>query len=195
MEKFIFWLLLPVLFAAVIIGANIQEKKRQSSDEFLKDIESVTEKAKAKKKIAADSHDIEGLKKQETSVDYASLMEKGIFLKPFSEVKDEEKTGVVIPLKEEEPEKPVFVYKGRMTLGGNIIVIIEDENTGKSFSVKEGDATDSFTVLGIGEKEIRLKKKDGEEIAISMIKEQKKEKDVGGGFKPPPADKESEGYR
>ena len=185
MEKFIFWLLLPVLFAAVIIGANIQEKKRQSSDEFLKDIESVTEKAKAKKKIAADSHDIEGLKKQETSVDYASLMEKGIFLKPFSEVKDEEKTGVVIPLKEEEPEKPVFVYKGRMTLGGNIIVIIEDENTGKSFSVKEGDATDSFTVLGIGEKEIRLKKKDGEEIAISMIKEQKKEK-VGEGLKPSP---------
>lgn len=195
MEKFIFWLLLPVLFVSIIIGANIQEKKKQSSDEFLKDIESVTEKAKAKKKIAADNHDIDGLKKQGTPEDYSALMERGVFLRPFSEVKDEGKTRVVIPLKEEEPEKPSFVYKGRMTLGGNIIVIIGDENTGKSFSVKEGDATDSFTVLSIGEKEIRLRKKDGEEISISTVKEQKKDKDVGGGLKPPPTDKEPEGSK
>ncbi|MCX5692696.1 MAG: hypothetical protein NTX47_03320 [Candidatus Omnitrophica bacterium] len=174
-EKFIFWLLLPVSFAAIMIGINVQEKKRQSSDEFLKDIESVTEKAKAKKNIAADNQDIDGFKKQETSEDYSFLMERGIFLKPVSEVKDERKTDI-IPFKEEEPKKPAFVYKGRMTLGGSVIAIIEDENTGKSFSVKEGDTADNFTVLGIDEKEIRLIKKDGEEIAISTVKEEKKEK-------------------
>jgi phosphate/sulfate permease len=53
-EKLIFWILLPVLAAIIAIGINVQGKKKQSSDEFLKDIESVTEKAKAKKK---DSHE------------------------------------------------------------------------------------------------------------------------------------------
>ena len=77
--------------------------------------------------------------------------------------------------KKEEPAKPMFVYKGRMMLGARVIVIIEDQNTGKSFSVKEGDMAGDYTVLSIGEKEIRLKKKDGEEITIATLKEEKKE--------------------
>jgi hypothetical protein len=176
-EKVIFWILLPVLAAIIAIGINVQEKKKQSSDEFLKDIESVTEKAKVKKKIAADILDLDGLKKQSASEDYSFLTERGIFFRPVSEVKNEKKEDIVT-LKEEEPKKPMFVYKGRMTLGGRVIVIIEDDNTGKSFSVKEGDATDDFTVLSIDEKEIRLKKKDGEEIAVPTVKEGKKEEKV-----------------
>jgi hypothetical protein len=147
-EKLIFWILLPILLATIIMGINIQEKKKQSSDEFLKDIESVTEKAKAKKKPAADIRDINGLKEQEASEDYSVLIERSIFLKPVSEVKEDKKTDI-IPLKEEEVKKPVFVYKGKMTLGDKVIVIIGDENTGKSFSVKEGDTAGDFTVLSI----------------------------------------------
>ncbi len=79
----------------------------------------------------------------------------------------------------------MYAYKGRMMVGNKVIVIIEDQNTGKSLSVKEGDTAGGFTVLSIGEKEIRIRKKDGEEIAISTVKE-----DVGGGLKPPPTDKE-----
>jgi len=189
-EKLILWILLPALVAIVAIGINVQEKKKQSSDEFLKGIESVTEKAKAKKKIAMDILDLDGLKRQVSSEDYSFLIGRGIFFRPVSEVKNEKKEGIVT-LKEEEPKKPMFIYKGRMNLGGRVIVIIEDDNTGKSFSVKEGDTTDYFTVLSIGEKEILLKKKDGEEIAVSMVKEQKKEK-VGEGLKPSPTDKEAE---
>ena len=176
-EKLIFWLLLPALAAIIAIGINVQEKKKQSSDEFLKDIESVTEKAKAKKKTAMDNRDVDGLKKQSAPEDYSFLIERGIFFKPVSEVKNEKKEDIVL-LKEEEPKKPMFIYKGSMTLGDRVIVIIEDGNTGKSFSVKEGDATDDFTVLSIGEKEIRLKKKDGEEISVSTVKEDKKEEKV-----------------
>ena len=186
-EKAIFWLLVPVLVATIGIGFNAQEKKKQLSDEFLKDIESVTEKAKSKKKTAKDNWDIEGLKKQETSEDYPALMERSIFFKPVSEIKDEGNRDI-IPLKEEEPAKPMFVYKGRMMLGARVIVIIEDQNTGKSFSVKEGDMAGDYTVLSIGEKEIRLKKKDGEEIVISTLKEERKE-EVGDGLKPFPIDK------
>lgn len=184
-EKLIFWFLLSVLIAAIAIGIHVQEKKRQSSDEFLKDIESVTEKAKAKKKTVKDIWDTEGLNKKESLEDYSALVERDIFFRLVSKVKDENKADI-IPLKEEEPEKPVFVYKGRMMLGAKIIVIVEDQNTGKSFSVKEGDAAGDFTVLSIDEKEIRLKKKDGEEIAISTIKE------VGEGLKPFPTSKDAE---
>jgi hypothetical protein len=173
-EKAIFWILLPVLTAVIAIGLNVKEKKNKASDEFLKDIESVTEKAKAKKKITADNWDMKGLKERETSEDNSFLMERGIFSKPVSKVKEEKKEDTAL-LKEKEPKKPKFVYKGRMTLGDRIIVILEDENTGKSFTVKEGDTTDSFTVLSISEKEILLKKKDGEEIAVSAVKEEKKE--------------------
>ena len=176
-EKVIFWILLPILAAIIVIGVNVQENKKRASDEFLKDIESVTEKAKTKKKIAADILDLDGLKKEAVSEDYSFLVERGIFFRPVSEVKNEKKEDIVI-LKKEEPKKPMFVYKGRMNLGGKVIVIIEDDNTGKSFSVKEGDTTDDFTVLSIGEKEIRLKKKDGEEIAVPTVKEIKKEEKV-----------------
>ena len=177
-EKIIFFVLVPALVATMALGINAQGKKRQSSHEFLKDIESVTEKAKAKKKTAKDNWDIEGLKKQEALEDYQVLTERSIFFRPASEARVKNKEDVV-PLKEEEPKKKKIVYKGRMMLGNKVIVIIEDQNTGKSFSVKEGDTTDGFTVLSIGEKEIMLKKKDGEEISVSTVKEEKK--DVGDG--------------
>ncbi|MDO8603210.1 MAG: hypothetical protein Q7O04_05130 [Candidatus Omnitrophota bacterium] len=181
-EKIIFLALLPVLVATIAIGINTQENKKRSTDEFLKDIESVTEKAKAKKKVAKDSWDIDGLKKQETMEDYLALAERNIFFRPVSEVRKEIQRDIV-SLKEEEPKKPLFVYKGRMTMGARIIVIIEDQNTSKSFSVKEGDSAGDFTVVSIGEKEILLRKNDGEEIIISTVKEEKKEerKDAEGG--------------
>jgi hypothetical protein len=185
-EKAIFWILLFLLVATIAIGINAQEKKRQSSDAFLKDIESVTEKARAKKKMAKDNWNVEGLKKKEIIEDYSNLMERSIFFRPVSEVKDEGEADV-IPLKEEEPKKPMFIYKGRMMLGTKVIVIIEDQNTGKSFSVKEGDMAGDCAVLSIDEKEIRLKKKDGEEILIPTVKE------VGDGLKPSPTNKDAEG--
>jgi len=172
-EKIIFLALLPVLIATLVIGAKTQEAKKKSTGEFLKDIESVTEKAKAKKKVARDNWDIDGLKKQETMEDYSALAERDIFSRPVSEVREETKRDL-IPLKE-EPKKPLFVYKGRMTLGARIIVIIEDQSTGKSFSVKEGDSAGEFVVVSIGDKEILLRKNSGEEIVISTVKEENKE--------------------
>lgn len=183
-EKIILFALVPALAAVIVFGINARERTMQSSEEFLKDIESVTEKAKAKKKTTKDTWDIEALKKQEAPEDYSASGKRSIFFRPVSEVKVETK-GEIIPLKEEEPKKPMYAYKGRMMVGNKVIVIIEDQNTGKSLSVKEGDTLGGFTVLSIGEKEIRIRKKDGEEIAISTLKE-----DAGGGLKPPPADKE-----
>ncbi|MEK6733423.1 MAG: hypothetical protein AABY55_07330 [Candidatus Omnitrophota bacterium] len=194
-EKLIFFILAPVLAAVILIGFNLQEKKKESAGDFLKDIEAVTEKARAKKKAAKDSWGIEGLKKQDTAEDYVALAERNIFFRPVSEMTTENKEDI-IPLKEEEPPKPVFVYKGRMMLGAKVIVIIQDQNTGKSFSVKEGDLAGDYTVMSVDDKEVRLKKKDGEEIAISTVKEEKKESkkdDVGEGLKPSPTDGESKG--
>mgnify|MGYP001592037145 CR=1 FL=1 len=173
-DKIIFLALLPVLIGTLVIGMKTQEAKKKSTGDFLKDIESVTEKAKAKKKTVKDSWDIDGLKKQETMEDYPALEERDIFSRPVSEVKEGPK-GDIIPLREEEPKKPLFVYKGRMTLGARVIVIIEDQNTGKSFSVKEGDSAGEFAVVSIGGKEILLRKNSGEEIVISTVKEEKKE--------------------
>lgn len=177
-EKIIFLALLPALIAILVIGIKTQETKKKSTGEFLKDIESVTEKAKAKKKAAGDSWDIDGLKKQETIEDYPLLAERDIFSRPVSEMKEEIKRDIV-PLKE-EPKRPLFVYKGKMTLGARVIVIIEDQNTGKSFSVKEGDSAGEFVVVAIGDKEILLRKNSGEEIVIPTAKEEKEETKAEG---------------
>jgi len=176
-EKTIFLALLPVLIATLIIGMKTQEAKKKTTGDFLKDIESMTEKAKAKKKAAKDNWNIEGLMKPETMDDYPVLAERDIFSRPVSEIK-EETGGDIIPFKKEEPKKPLFIYKGRMTLGARVIVIIEDQNTGKSFSVKEGDSAGEFVVVSIGDKEILLRKNSGEEVVVSTIKEEKKEDTV-----------------
>lgn len=118
--------------------------------------------------------DLETVKTEGTLDDYSGILERNIFFRPVSEVKLVDK-GEVIALKKEEPIRPAFSYKGRMMVGSNLIVIIEDQNTGKSISIKEGDTTGDLSIVAIGEKEIRLKKKDGEEIVLSTIKEAKKE--------------------
>ncbi|MDP2911033.1 MAG: hypothetical protein Q8N76_01700 [Candidatus Omnitrophota bacterium] len=183
-EKVIFFILAPVLAVVIVIGFNLQEKKKESAGDFLKDIESVTEKARAKKKAAKDSWDMDGLKKQDTVEDYVALAERNIFFRPVSETTTENREDIV-PLKEAEPPKPVFVYKGRMMLGAKVIVIMQDQNTGKSFSVKEGDLAGDYTVMSIDDKEVRLKKKDEEEIIISTAKEEKKEETPEGELKGP----------
>jgi len=174
-EKIIFWLLSPVLIVILMLGFYSKEKKKESADEFLKEMEAVTEKARLKKKQSRELKlDIDAVKKQAATDDYAGLLERSIFFRPESEVKNVIKEEV-IAVKEEKPKKPVFIYKGRMMVGTAVIVIIEDQNTGKSFSVKEGDMVGNFLVTSIDDKEVRLKKKDGEEIMLSTVKEERKE--------------------
>jgi len=95
---------------------------------------------------------------------------------PFFRIRSEEKVKKVevISIKE-KPKEPLFRYKGRVTMGSTVKVIIEDHGTGKSFFVQEGDRVGDFLVLRVDDKEVALKKKGGEEIVLSAVKKEKKE--------------------
>jgi hypothetical protein len=57
-------------------------------------------------------------------------------------------------------------------MGSKVMVIIEDQGTGKSSFVREGDMIGDFLVSGIDEDRVVLKKKDGEEVILNVVKEE-----------------------
>lgn len=168
-EKLIFWPLLTALIVSFGIGFYSQDKKKADTDDFMKDIEIATEKARVKKKAFKDIWDIAVLTSEDSLDNYEGLLKRNIFgrIVTESDVKKEE----VIPL-EEGPKKPAFIYKGRIMLGSKVMVIIEDEGTGKSYSVQEGGLVGDYVVLMVGEKDVLLKNKDGEEILLQTVKKE-----------------------
>ncbi|MFA4990988.1 MAG: hypothetical protein WC569_00205 [Candidatus Omnitrophota bacterium] len=173
-EKVIFWLLVIGLAISLAVGLNSQEKKKTEADEFMKDMQSATEKAKARKKAFKDIWDTAVLKSEDSLDGGEPLLRRNIFGKLVTEDTAAKKPEI-IPLEEEAPRKPVLVYKGRITLGSKVMVIIEDEGTGKSYSVQEGDKVADYIVSSVGDREVRLKKDDGEELVLGTVRKEKEE--------------------
>lgn len=177
-EKLIFWPLATVFIGILVFGFVSQGKKEEATKDLLKEIEVATKKNMAKKKAKKDKLDVKMVKAEDNLNAYELLLKRS----PFFRVRDtsEIKKVEVIPLKKEEPKKAILKYKGRAMMGSKVMVVIEDQGTGKSFFVQEGDMIGDFLVVAIDEKEVTLKKKGGEEIILSAAKkgQEKKEKKV-----------------
>jgi len=170
-EKVIFWPLLAVFIGVLIFGFGSQGKKREAKDELLQDIELATKRSMAKKKAIKDKWDLGKVKAVDVMGGYNLLLKRSPFFKVQPKGKSAKKPEP-IPVKEEEPKGPLFKYKGRMTMGSAVKVIIEDQGTGKSFFVEEGDMVGDFLVSRINEKGVTLKKRDGEELVLSAVKKE-----------------------
>jgi len=171
-EKIIFWPLLAIFLSIVIFGFFSQGRKKEATEELLQDIELATKKVKAQKKdFFKDSWNLESVMALDTIDGYRLLLQRSPFFRLRPEV--EHKEVELIPLKE-EPKEPLFKYKGKVMMGKKVMVVIEDQGTGKSFFVKKGEMIGDFVVLRIiDDKEVALKKKGGEEVVLKMIKEAK----------------------
>ena len=174
-EKMIFWPLLAVFLGILIFGLLSQGKKKEATEELLQDIELATKKTRAKMKAEKDRWNFDIIKAVDTLDGYSHLLKRSPFFRVRSEAKV--KKVEVVPLKE-EPKEPILKYKGRVMLGSKVIVVIEDQGTGKSFFVKEGDMVGDFLVLRIDQKEVVLKKKGGEEVVLSAVKKERKKEEV-----------------
>jgi len=168
-EKMVFWPLLGVFIAILIFGLTSQGKREEATEELLQDIELMTKRSMAKKKATKRSWDLDGMKAVDVLDSYNVLLERSPFFRVVSQ--EEIKEIKTIPLKE-EPKDPVFKYKGRVMMGSEVMVIVEDQGTGKSSFVKEGDMVGDFLVLRIDEKEVVLKKSGGEEVVLSAVKKE-----------------------
>ncbi|MBU4312843.1 MAG: hypothetical protein KJ706_09025 [Candidatus Omnitrophica bacterium] len=179
-EKIIFWPLLAIAIGVFIFGFISQGKKKEALDGLLKDIELATKKSKAKKKaLIKDKWDFEDVKVKEEMSAYDLLLKRSPFFKVVPEGKVKSVEPIVV--EKEEPMEPLFKYKGRVMMGEKVMVVIEDQGTGKSYFAKEGDTIGDFLVSSIDDKEVVLHKKGGDEIVLSVAKkkqeEQGKEKD------------------
>jgi len=107
---------------------------------------------------------------------YELLLKRSPFFRIVPERKAERIEPIVV---EEEPQGPLlFKYKGRAAIGAKVVVVIEDQGTGKSYFVESGSMIGDFLVSSIGDEEVVLQKKGGEEIILSVAKkEQKQESD------------------
>lgn len=171
-EKVIFGLLLTVFVVILIIGFILQGKKQETKGLLLEDIKLAAEKVIDKKKAAEDSWDLDSIRSADSIAEYKTLLKRDIFFRVASEPKTRKVEA--IPLKE-EPKKILFRYKGKVMIGTQVMVIIEDEGTGKSFFVKAGDMVGDFRVVRVDEKEVVLKKQGGEEIILGVVKKEAEE--------------------
>ncbi|MBU3911243.1 MAG: hypothetical protein KKD90_01515 [Candidatus Omnitrophica bacterium] len=172
-EKIIFWSLVAGLAAIVIFGFTSQGNKKVALEELMQDIELATKKSKARIKEERDKWDFAKMKAVDEIGGYELLLKRS----PFFRVRPEEKIKKAepIPIKE-PPKKAVLKYKGKVTMGAKVMVIIEDQGTGKSSFVQEGDMVGDFLVSSIDENYVVLKKKGGEELILSVAKKEEREK-------------------
>lgn len=177
-EKIIFWPLLGIAMAIFIFGFASQGKKKEALDELLQDIELATKKSKAMRKaFIKDKWDFEAVRVEDKIGAYELLLKRSPFFRIVPERKAERIEPIVV---EEEPQGPLFRYKGRAVIGAKVVVVIEDQGKGKSYFVEVGDMIGDFLVSSIGDEEVVLKKKGGEEVILSVAKkEQKQESDEG----------------
>jgi len=174
-EKLIFWLLLVIFIGVLIFGFLSQENKKRSGMEFFQEIELASKKNRVHFKVEKSKWDIATLIKEETLESYKGLLKRSPFFKIGSDTKVKKVEPIVI---KEEPKEPLLKYKGRVTMESKVLVIIEDEGTGKSHFVQVGDMVGDFLVQEIDETKVVLKKKGGEEIILSAIKKEDISKEI-----------------
>ncbi len=167
-EKIIFWPLVAVFIGVLLFGFFSQGKKKEATQELLQEIELATKKSRAKKKAQLkDKWDFGIIKEQDAADGYKALLKRS----PFFRVRGESIVVVEPIAVKEEKKEPVLKYKGRVVMGEKIMVVIEDQGTGKSYFAEAGGKVGDFEVLRISEKEVALQKKGGEEIILKAKKE------------------------
>ncbi len=171
-EKIIFWPLLGLLTGVLAFGVFSRGDTKKATEELSREIDKAMEMNASESKRAKILWDVENLKDKDMTSNYKEITERGPFFRIVSEIKPVKKEAV--PVKKVE-KKPLFKYKGRVMMGEKVMVIIENQGTGKSSFVKEGDVIGDFLIMSITEQEVMLRKKGGEEIVLRAEKKKDKE--------------------
>jgi hypothetical protein len=169
-EKFIFWPLLGTFVFILAFGFFSKGSRKEALEELSREIELATKKTVSKKRSERNKWDIDKLKISDTIGTYEAVLERSPFFRVVPEGKIKKVEPAVV---ETKPKKALFKYKGRVMMGSRVMVIIEDQGTGKSLFLQQGGTIGDFEVVHIDEKEVTLKQKDGEEIVLKSVKGQK----------------------
>ena len=111
--------------------------------------------------------DIAKLETIKPLADYKSILTRSPFFKfvppPPEVAPGMEMEGVPVPKKREQ-----FVYKGRVVIGEDVKVIIEEVESGEVYFVGKGDKVSDYMLSEVSEKEVVLRASDGREIKLKL---------------------------
>ena len=168
-EKVIFLPLLAIFTGILLFGFSSKGKREVATEELLQDIELAIKKSKAKAKDFKDKWDLDKIEAADSVDRYGPISKRSPFFREASKKIVKKVEPILV---KEEPKEPLFSYKGRVTMGAKVMVIIEDHGTGKSFFAQEGDMVGDFLVSRVEEKEVVLRKEGEEEIVLKAVKKE-----------------------
>ena len=167
-EKYIFFILLAI--AAIMVDSGAISK--QSKGEISMGEQALEEKlelAAQKKVVLPEKVELNQVKNLEPSSYYEGLLRRSPFFRfaPKQAATKRPKPKRTEPMGEEIT--PVFAYKGRISAGSRVVVIIEEVNSGETFMVAKNESVGGYKVLDITDTEVILSKKGEENIVLKTV--------------------------
>lgn len=163
-EKLVFWTLLGILILVGVFWVVSPPRKVVVQQEVV-----LPEGPSRHPEVEMVKLDIAKLETIRPLADYKSILTRSLFFKfvpPPPEVApgmEMEVEGVPVPKKREQ-----FVYKGKVVIGEDVKVIIEEVESGEVYFVGKGDKVSDYKLFEVSEKEIVLLASDGREIKLRL---------------------------
>jgi len=165
-EKIIFFSLLTIALVMLITtGAGKQAKGEIGAKE--KALERKLKRAAQKKLALPTRIDIDEIQDLVAFSHYEGMLKRSPFFK-VQPRRAKAASGETIAVPVEEMT-PTFLYKGKISAGNRLVVIIEQTRSGETLMVSRGESVDGYKVLDITDIEVILSKKGEENIVLNTI--------------------------
>ncbi len=166
-EKFIFFTLLVAALSLLLSSAAGKRSEGQigAKEQALK--ESLAQAAQ-RKFLLPQKLDMDRVQNIAPFSYYEGVLKRS----PFFRVRRPEpgrKASTITPFAPVEEAAPKFIYKGRISSGKRLVVIIGQTRSGEVVMVSRGDNVGGYKVLDITDTEVILSKEGEENVVLSTI--------------------------
>jgi len=165
-EKYIFFTLL-IIAVVLLIGASLGKEGKSEISPKERALGKKLKQAAKKEIVLPERIDIDKVQDLVAFSIYEGMLKRSPFFKVVpKQAKPTQAKPEVVPV---ENSTPRFLYKGKISVGGRLVVIIEQTRSGETFMVSKGESLDGYKVLDIMDTEVILSKKGEENVVIKTI--------------------------
>lgn len=165
-EKYIFFTLLTIALV-LLVGASLGKKTKNEIGPKEHALDKKIKRALDKKIALPEKIDIEKVQDLVAFSSYEAMLRRSPFYRVVpKQARPTESKSEAIAVEESTPE---FLYKGKISAGTRLVIIVEETRTGKVSMVSKGDTVDGYKVLDILDTKVILSKKGEENIVLQTI--------------------------
>ena len=162
-EKYIFFTLL-IIAAVMMIGSGIGTKAKAEISAQERVLEKRLKRAATRQIAVAEKIDMDEVQNLVAFSYYEGMLRRSPFIKVQPKrARAAKREAPPVPVEE---QTPVFLYKGKISAGSRLMVIIKQTRSGETFMVSSGESIDGYKVLDITDTEVILSKKGEEDIVL-----------------------------